>query len=45
MPYAATPIAWFDNYVGVVMLVRVVDGGLKPKDKIKLMATAEPVSA
>lgn len=32
--------SWFDNYVGVVMLVRVVDGVLKLKDKIKLMATA-----
>ncbi|MDX1916323.1 MAG: translation elongation factor 4 [Methylophilus sp.] len=31
--------AWFDNYVGVVMLVRVVDGVLKPKEKIRLMAT------
>src|SRR5713226_6479176 len=31
--------SWFDNYVGVVMLVRVVDGTLKPKDRIKLMAT------
>ena len=31
--------AWFDNYVGVVMLVRVMDGVLKPKDKIRLMAT------
>ena len=31
--------SWFDNYVGVVMLVRVVDGVLKPKDRIKLMAT------
>ncbi len=31
--------SWFDNYVGVVMLVRVVDGQLKPKDKILLMAT------
>jgi GTP-binding protein LepA len=31
--------AWFDNYVGVVMLVRVIDGILKPKDKIRLMAT------
>ncbi len=30
--------SWFDNYVGVVMLVRVVDGILKPKDKILLMA-------
>ena len=31
--------AWFDNYVGVVMLVRVIDGILKPKEKIRLMAT------
>ena len=30
--------SWFDNYVGVVMLVRVVDGVLKQKDKIRLMA-------
>ncbi|HVP87858.1 MAG TPA: translation elongation factor 4, partial [Casimicrobiaceae bacterium] len=30
--------AWFDNYVGVVMLVRVMDGTLKPRDKILLMA-------
>ena len=31
--------SWFDNYVGVVMLVRVMDGALKAKDKILLMAT------
>ncbi len=31
--------SWFDNYVGVVMLVRVVNGSLKPKDRIRLMAT------
>ena len=31
--------SWFDNYVGVVMLVRVVEGTLRPKDKIRLMAT------
>jgi len=31
--------SWFDNYVGVVMLVRVVDGMLKPKDKLRLMST------
>src|SRR4051812_18175576 len=30
--------SWFDNYVGVVMLVRVVEGTLKPKDRILLMA-------
>ena len=31
--------SWFDNYVGVVMLVRIVNGTLKPKDKITFMAT------
>jgi GTP-binding protein LepA len=31
--------SWFDNYVGVVMLVRVVDGTLKPKDRILLMSS------
>ena len=31
--------SWFDNYVGVVMLVRIVDGCLRVKDKIRLMAT------
>ena len=31
--------SWFDNYVGVVMLVRVVDGVLKAKDRIKLMSS------
>ncbi len=30
--------SWFDNYVGVVMLVRVVDGVLKKKDQIRLMS-------
>lgn len=31
--------SWFDNYVGVVMLVRIINGVLKPKDKILLMAS------
>ncbi|MXS78850.1 elongation factor 4 [Nitrosomonas sp. JL21] len=31
--------SWFDNYVGVVILVRVMDGILKPGDKILLMAS------
>jgi GTP-binding protein LepA len=31
--------SWFDNYVGVVILVRVMDGTLKPGDKILLMAS------
>ncbi len=30
--------SWFDNYVGVVILVRVVDGVLRPKDRILLMS-------
>src|SRR5574343_208052 len=31
--------SWFDSYVGVVMLVRVVDGRLAKNERIKLMAT------
>jgi len=31
--------SWFDSYVGVVMLVRVVDGRLARSERIKLMAT------
>jgi len=31
--------AWFDNYVGVVMLVRVMQGTVKPRDRIALMAS------
>ena len=31
--------SWFDNYMGVVMLVRVVDGRLRTKEKVKLMST------
>jgi GTP-binding protein LepA len=31
--------SWFDNYVGVVMLARVVDGELRPKDRLQFMST------
>ena len=31
--------SWFDNYVGVVMLVRVVDGELRRAERFKMMAT------
>ncbi|MCX7945486.1 MAG: translation elongation factor 4 [Hydrogenophilus sp.] len=31
--------SWFDNYVGVVMLVRVVDGRLAQGDRVRLMAS------
>ncbi|MBK8687254.1 MAG: elongation factor 4 [Betaproteobacteria bacterium] len=30
--------SWFDNYVGVVMLVRVMQGRVRPRDRIQLMA-------
>ncbi|MBW4046778.1 MAG: elongation factor 4 [Proteobacteria bacterium] len=36
--------SWYDSYVGVVMLVRVVDGALKVRDKIALMATGAQYS-
>jgi GTP-binding protein LepA len=31
--------SWFDNYVGVVSLVRIVDGRLSKQDRIRVMAT------
>ena len=31
--------SWFDNYVGVVMLIRMVDGTVRLKDKVRFMAT------
>jgi GTP-binding protein LepA len=37
--------SWFDAYVGVVMLVRVVDGRLAKGERIKLMATGATYNA
>ena len=37
--------SWFDTYVGVVMLVRVVDGRLAKGERIKLMATGATYNA
>jgi GTP-binding protein LepA len=37
--------SWFDSYVGVVMLVRVVDGRVARGDRIKLMATGATYNA
>jgi len=37
--------SWFDSYVGVVMLVRVVDGRVAKGDKIKMMATGTSYNA
>ena len=31
--------SWFDNYLGVVSLIRVVDGVVRKRDKIKLMSS------
>jgi GTP-binding protein LepA len=31
--------SWFDNYLGVVSLVRVMQGALKPKQKVNIMST------
>ena len=37
--------SWFETYVGVVMLVRVVDGRLAKGDRIKMMATGTMYNA
>jgi len=31
--------SWFDNYVGVITLVRVVQGSVRPRQKIRMMST------
>ncbi|HRP28028.1 MAG TPA: translation elongation factor 4, partial [Burkholderiaceae bacterium] len=31
--------SWFDNYVGVVMLVRIVDGSLAKNERFRMMAS------
>lgn len=38
-PRAMIVDSWFDNYVGVVMLVRVVDGMLRKGERIRMMAS------
>ena len=37
--------SWFDAYVGVVMLVRVVDGRLQKGERIRMMATGAAYEA
>ncbi len=37
--------SWFDSYVGVVMLVRVVDGRLAKGERIKMMASGAVYNA
>jgi GTP-binding protein LepA len=31
--------SWFDPYVGVISLIRVVNGAIHPKDKMRIMST------
>jgi GTP-binding protein LepA len=38
-PRAMIIDSWFDNYVGVVMLVRVVDGVLRKNDRMRMIAS------
>ncbi|CAH9019038.1 translation elongation factor 4 [Candidatus Nitrosacidococcus sp. I8] len=33
--------SWFDNYLGVVSLIRIVDGCIHPKDKIMILSTGQ----
>jgi GTP-binding protein LepA len=37
--------SWFDNYVGVVSLVRIVNGSLRKREKIKVMSTGHAYNA
>ena len=37
--------SWFDNYVGVVSLVRIVNGSLRKRDKIKVVSTGQAYNA
>ena len=34
--------SWFDNYLGVVALVRVMDGEIRPRQKIQAMSIGRP---
>src|ERR1700755_1797297 len=38
-PRAMIIDSWFDNYVGVVMLVRVIDGVLRKGERMRMMAS------
>ena len=33
--------SWFDSYLGIVVMIRVVDGSVRVGDKIRFMATAK----
>jgi len=37
--------SWFDPYVGVISLIRVVNGIIKPKDKLRILSTGRVYQA
>lgn len=37
--------SWFDNFVGVITLVRIMEGTLRKRDKIKIMSTGRVFQA
>ena len=37
--------SWYDTYLGVVVLVRIVDGVLKKGQRIRMMASTPPTSS
>jgi len=37
--------SWFDNFVGVISLVRVIDGHIKQRQKLRIMSSGKTVQA
>ncbi|MES9959839.1 MAG: translation elongation factor 4 [Sedimenticola sp.] len=37
--------SWFDSYVGVISLIRVINGTIRPKNKINIMSTGRTFQA
>lgn len=37
--------SWFDNYLGVVSLIRIKNGTLRKGDKVKVMSTGQTYNA
>ncbi len=37
--------SWFDNFVGVVALIRIIDGSIRKKQKIRILSTGNELQA